>query len=66
MQLSSDALSFHVAQRMYSCARNQTHLKIDFYLKEVRIILRTGSTPRAGCRVCLCSFELNDAFYENK
>jgi hypothetical protein len=66
MQLSSEALSFHAVQRTYLCARNRTYLKIDLYFKEVRIILRTGSTPRAGCRVCLCSFELYVTLYENK
>jgi hypothetical protein len=66
MQLSSEALSFHAVQRTYSCARNRTYLKIDLYFKEVRIILRTGSTPRAGCRVCLRSFELYVTLYKNK
>ena len=65
MHLSREELSCHVVQRTYSYARNRTYLKIDLYFKEVRIILRTGSTPRAGCRVCLCSFELYDALYEN-
>ena len=52
--------------KTYSRARNRTYLEIDLYFKEVRIILRTGSTPRAGCRVCLCSFELDDSLYENE
>jgi hypothetical protein len=66
MQLSSEALSFHAVQQTYSCAYNRTYLKIDLYFEEVRIILRTGSTPHAGCRVCLCSFELYDTLYENE
>jgi hypothetical protein len=66
MQLSSEALSFHAVQRTYSGARNWAYLKIDLYFEEVRIILRTGSTPHAGGRVCLCSFELYDALYENE
>ena len=66
MQLSSEALSFHAVQRTYSCARNQTYLKIDLYFEEIRIVLRTGSTPHASCRVCLCSFELYDTLYENE
>ena len=66
MQLSSEALSFHAVQRTYLCARNRTYLKIDLYFEKVRIVLRTGSTPHAGCRVCLCSFELYDTLYENE
>ena len=66
MQLSSEALSFHAVQRTYSCAHDRTYLKIDLYFEEIRIILRTGSTTHAGCRVCLCSFELYDTLYENE